>query len=136
MSVLEIVLVCVLSSIVAFAAVKWLFKKDTEQEGRRRSAAELAAVLTGLGLRKTPAFLIDYSVGDYSGMAKKIHDLAKLFLNGEAAVIEEFSQVFESCLTAKLSTETGRAYVASKLTDAAQATDPSVVANAPVAGTV
>jgi hypothetical protein len=136
MSTLEIVLICIVAAGVAYAVVAQLFKKDTEVENRRRGAAKLASVLSGLGLKKLPEFLVDYSVGDYSGMAKKIVDTAKLFLDGQDAVIKEFEQVFESLLAAKLSTEPGRAYIAAKLTDAAKETDPSVVKDAPVAGTV
>jgi len=132
MSLLEIILLCVVLAIISYAVVRWLFKKDTEIEDRRRGAARLAGVLSNLGLKKTPEFLIDYSVGDYSGMAEKIKELAKLFLDGEGAVVKEFEQVFEGCLKAKLATETGRAYVAAKLTDAAKPADPSVVSNAPM----
>ena len=58
---------------VGLLHLKWLFTKDTEIENRRRGAAKLAAKLQAIGLRKLPEFLIDYSVGDYSGMANKIH---------------------------------------------------------------
>ena len=132
MSPLEMVLVCVLVLVLSYAVVRWLFKKDTEVEDRRRGAAKLAGVLSNLGLKKTPEFLIDYSVGDYSGMAEKIKELAKMFLDGEEAVVKEFDQVFEGVLKAKLSTETGRAYIAAKLTDAAKPADVSVIQDAPV----
>lgn len=112
-------LIVVLVPLVGFLAAKWLFQKDTEIEERRRGAAKLAAVLQNYGLRKTPEFLIDYSVGDYSGMAVKISALAKLFLEGEESVVQEFQQVFDRVLDAKLRTEEGRAYVAAKLKEAA-----------------
>jgi len=133
MSILEIVLACVLAAVVLAALAAWLFRKDTEIEDRRRGAARLAGVLSNLGLKKTPAFLIDYSVGDYSGMAERIKQLAELFLEGEDAVVKEFEQVFEGCLISKLKTETGRALVAAKLADAAKPADPSVVKEAPAA---
>ena len=94
----------------------------------------VASVLSSLGLKKIPEFLVDYSVGDYSGMTHKIKEVAKLFLDGKDAVLTEFENVFDSLLAAKLSTETGRAFIAAKLADAAKLTDPSVVANAPTAG--
>jgi len=130
MTILEIVLVSVIACAVAVAVGKWLFQKDTEVENRRRSAAQLAGVLRSLGLRKTPEFLEDYAVGDYSGMAEKIKELVKLFINGEQAVVDEFSQVFDSVLAAKLKTETGRAFIAAKLEDATKATDVSAVKGA------
>lgn len=131
MSILEIVLLAALALVVSYGVVRWLFAKDTEIEDRRRAAAKLAGILSNLGLKRTPEFLIDYSVGDYSGMAHRIAELTRLFLDGEDAVASEFTRVFESVLTAKLKTEAGRAYVAAKLADAALASDVSTVADAP-----
>jgi len=131
MTLLEVILACVLLAAAAYVVVVWAFKKDTEIEDRRRGAARLAAVLSNLGLKKTPEFLIDYSVGDYSGMAVKITELAKLFLEGEGAVVKEFAQVFDGVLAAKLRTDSGRAFIAAKLADAARPDDPKVVENAP-----
>lgn len=113
------IVICILVPIVAFFVVKWLLTKDTEVENRRRSAAKLAAVLQGIGLRKLPEFLIDYSVGDYSGMANKIHQTAELMLAGEGAVLAEVDTVFRNVLEAKLKTEEGRALLAAKLADSA-----------------
>lgn len=132
MSPLEVTLLCVLLVAAGYAGTRWLFAKDTEIEERRRAAAKLAGTLSNLGLRKTPEFLVDYSVGDYSGMTKKIADLARLFNDGEDAVVAEFSQVFDNVLKAKLKDEAGRALIAAKLADAVQAADPSVVQAAPL----
>lgn len=125
--------VLVLAAIVVlgYMAAKWLFQKDTEIENRRRGAAKLAASLKAYGLSKIPDFLIDYSVGDYSGMAEKMKQLAEMFLAGESAVISEFDAVFEKVLVQKLQSEAGRALIAAKLSDAAKPTDPSMVAKAP-----
>lgn len=114
------ILILVLVPLVGFLAAKWLFQKDTEIENRRRGAAKLAAVLQSYGLQKTPEFLIDYSVGDYSGMAHKISDLARLFLDGEEHVVKEFQHVFDRVLEAKLQTAEGRAYIAAKLSETAK----------------
>ena len=126
------ILILILVPLVGFLAAKWLFQKDTEIEDRRRGAAKLAAVLQTYGLKKTPEFLIDYSVGDYSGMAHKIADLARLFLDGEEHVVKEFQHVFDRVLEAKLQTDEGRAYIAAKLSETAkpttvQAASPSSV---------
>lgn len=134
---LSAIVICVLSFIVAcgaaFAICKWAFSKDTEIENRRRAAAKLAAKLQAYGLKKTPEFLIDYSIGDYSGMAKKIHDLAELFLSGEEHVLKELDDVYQNVLAEQLKTEAGRALIAAKLHDAVQETDPSATQNAPAA---
>ena len=120
-----------LIGVVGFLGAKWLFKKDTVIEDRRRSAAKLAASLKAYGLVRVPDFLIDYSVGDYSGMAMKMKQLAEMFIAGEEAVVTEFDTVYERVLAEKLKTEAGRALVASKLADSKKVTDPSVVASAP-----
>jgi hypothetical protein len=132
-TLLNVLALVVLLAVVGFVVGKWAFGKDTEVENRRRSAAKLAGILSGMGLVKTPDFLIDYSVGDYSGMATHLKSLVDLFLNGEEAVTTEFAKVFDNVLVAKLKTEAGRVLVAAKLADAAKASDPSVVASAPTA---
>lgn len=123
--------ILVLIALVGFLGAKWLFKKDTEVENRRRGAAKLAACLKSYGLVRIPEFLIDYSVGDYSGMAEKIEALAEMFLAGEEAVVKEFDTVFERVLVEKLKTEAGRALIAAKLADATMPEDPTVVQTAP-----
>ncbi len=123
-------IVCV--PLLAYFLVKWAFTKDTEIENRRRAAAKLAAKLQAIGLKRTPEFLIDYSVGDYSGMANKIHSLAELFQSGDDPVLAEVDTVFRTVLDAKLKTEEGRAFLAAKLTEATKALAPVVAAAAPV----
>ena len=124
--------ILVLVPAVGFLAAKWLFQKDTEIENRRRGAAKLAAVLQTYGLTKTPEFLIDYSVGDYSGMTHKIADLARLFLDGEEHVVKEFQHVFERVLEAKLRSAEGRAYVAAKLAELDKPADPKPASPSPL----
>lgn len=133
---LNTLVILVLIALVGFLGAKWLFKKDTEIENRRRGAARLAAALQSYGLRRIPEFLIDYSVGDYSGMAEKIRALAEMALAGESAVVQELDTVFDRVLVAKLNTEAGRALVAAKLADAVKAADPAVVQEAPAPATV
>lgn len=128
---LNTLVILALIAAVGFLGAKWLFKKDTEIEDRRRGAAKLAASLKAYGLSKIPDFLIDYSVGDYSGMAVKMKQLSETFLAGETAVITELDAVYERVLAEKLKTEAGRALVASKLVDAKKEADPSVVQSAP-----
>jgi len=113
-------------------------RRGSLQRGRqcqrlgRRAAGKLAAKLQAVGLKKLPDFLIDYSVGDYSGMCNKIHSLAELFLDGDTAVLTEMDTVFQNVLTAKLATEEGRAYIAAKLAEVTKAITPVVAAAAPV----
>lgn len=133
---LNTLVILALIALVGFLGAKWLFKKDTEIENRRRGAARLAAALQSYGLRRIPEFLIDYSVGDYSGMAEKIRALAEMALAGESAVVQELDTVFDRVLVAKLNTEAGRALVAAKLADAVKAADPAVVQEAPAPATV
>jgi len=119
----------VLSAVIALAGgaygAKWAFGKDTEVEARRRAAFQLAGTLKVYGLNKIPAFLGDYAVGDYSGMFEQIHDLAKLALSGDDAILKEFDQVYANVLNAKLGTPEGRALLAAKLA-AATPVEPTV----------
>ena len=135
------VVITILSSVIAvgvgFVAVRWLFQKDTEQEERRRAAFHLAATLKGLGLTKIPEFLGDYAVGDYSGMAKRIYDFAKMVTDGgEEAVLKEFSRVFDNVLSSKLGSEEGRALIQSRLQDASSRAKDVEAAEAAKAGSV
>jgi hypothetical protein len=117
------ILLCLCLPALAYFGVKWLFQRDTDVENRRRAAAKLAAKLQEAGLKKVPDFLVDYSVGDYSGMANKMRTLAELFLAGEDPVLAEVESVFSNLLTAKLQTEEGRAFIAAKLAEVTKVVD-------------
>jgi len=132
MSPLEIALLVVVLAAVGYKVVGWMFNKDTEIEDRRRGAAKLAAVLQSYGLRKIPDVLIDYSVGDYSGFARRIKQIAEMFVAGEKAVIEEFDEVFEKVLGEKLKTEAGRTLIGAKLMGAARDGDAITATKAPL----
>ncbi len=136
MSVLEVVLLSVIVAAVGYWAVRLMFRVDEKMEDAKRSAAQVASVLSGLGLKETPAFLLDFAVGDISGMAEKLVKLAALFLKGESAVLVEFERVFDGLLAVKLTTDAGRAIVAAKLSEATEPSDPRVVKDAPKAGAV
>jgi hypothetical protein len=104
----------------------WLFRKDTAQENRRRSAAQLAGVLSRFGLKRIPEFLICYSVGDFSGMAKCILDWVTLFVKGgEAEIIKEFDEVFARVFEVKLLNPESRAYIQARI-DATKQTAVSI----------
>ena len=136
MSVLEVVLLSVVVAAVGYFIVRWMFRVDEKMEDARRAAAELAVVFSNLGLKETPAFLLDFAVADVSAMAEKLVKLAALFLKGEGAVLVEFERVFDGLLAVKLTTDAGRAIVAAKLSEATEPSDPKVVKEAPKAGAV
>lgn len=97
---------------------RFLFNKDTAIEDRRRGAGNLAGVLRQYGLKRLPRFLVDYSVGDYSGMGARLSEAASLFNEGEEAVVAEFDQVFESVLNVKLKRKESRDALAARLAEA------------------
>lgn len=102
-----------LAAVLAFFGAKYLYKGDTKVEGRRRAAADLAGRYRAMGLTTIPDLLLDYSVGDYSGMAKKIYsvyDHAKD--NGLEA---EFENVFEKMLAAKMQDPDAKAALKERL---------------------
>lgn len=63
---------------VAFVAGRFIYKKDSEKEARRKAAIKMASMTSQLGLPHLTDFLEDYAVGDYSGMAKTIKEAAVL----------------------------------------------------------
>jgi len=131
----------VLSAIVAvgagYAFFKWLMKEDEKLVAARKAAGTLAAYLSSYGLNSLSEFLVDFSVGDFEGMAALIADLAKDISKGGVPAIEaELQSTFQTVLADVLKTTSGRAMVAAALADAAQPADPSVVAAAPQATTV
>ena len=103
--------------VLGYYAVKYGPSKDQNQEDRRRGAAKMAATLKAYGLEVTGDLLIDYSVGDYSGMAQKFAALGKLAASGEGAVIAELEKVFEKILERKLMTPEGVSALQKKLSD-------------------
>jgi len=106
-----------------------LFRRDEVREDRRRSAAQLAGVLQRFGLKRLPNVLIDYSVGDYSGMAKRIHSFIEMFGEGEEAVIKEFDEVFDRVLEVKLKSPEARAYIQARLNESKPAAQMSAAAS-------
>ncbi len=83
-----------------FFGFKFLVKTDTKIEKRRRGAAELAGRYREMGLVTIANLLLDYSMGDYTGMAGKVYGFygyAK-----ENGLNAEFEAVYEKMLAAKL----------------------------------
>jgi len=114
-------LVCVGCIAVCFVVFRFLFRVDEKIEDRRRAMAQLATLLANYGLKRLPEILIDYSVGDYSGMLEHVHDFVKLLSSGDVAVVQEFNAVFDRVLEKKLATDEGLAYLAAKIGEAADA---------------
>ena len=112
-------------------AAKWLFKKDTEIENRRRAAGQLAAKLREMGFVELPELFIDYSVGDYSGLGYKIKLVAQKMMSGEKAVLAEIGDVFDKLLKLKLATQEGRVLVKSELESMEKMLAPAVPAPVP-----
>jgi len=118
-----------LSGLCAWLAAKWLFKKDTEIENRRKNAAELAANLKKMGFVRLPELFLCYAVGDYSGMARQIADVAKALAGGEKSVLAECADVFKTLLDVNLRTPEGRELIRLRLAEADKVSAPA----APVA---
>lgn len=74
----------VLIGAVAVVIGRFLYKKDTEVEERRRAAIKLSGVYRSAGLVHTSEFLEAYAVGDYSGMGKKVTQAAALLNDASA----------------------------------------------------
>jgi hypothetical protein len=108
---------CILAPIVAYFLAQKLFKLDTAVEQRRLAAAQVAGKLQSYGLKRIPALLTCYSVGDYSGFVHGLGDMVRLFLDGDEAIVKELDATFDRVLAAKLKTEEGRAILSARLTE-------------------
>lgn len=107
-----------LIAVAGFFAAKFLLRKDTEKENRRRGAIKLASALDLYGLPKFSKFVADYAVGDYSGMAHTMGDMARLALEGEDVVLKELDQAFKRMIEGKLKSDEGRSFVKLSLQEA------------------
>jgi len=125
-------IIIALCGLVAWLAAKWLFKKDTEIENRRKSAVELAASLKAMGFVRLPVLFTNYAVGDYSGMAQQICEVAKSLAGGERSVLAECADVFKTLLDVNLRTPEGRELIRSRLAEADKLAAP-VAPTAPAA---
>lgn len=105
----------ILIGLTMFAFGLWLFRKDTEIENRRRLAGKAAGELRGkYGLSLIPSLLEDYSVGDYSGMATRVKDIAELLLDPKRAAAE-FDEIFSRMLEIRMSDPEGRSALLARI---------------------
>ena len=98
---LDILHIVLLGAFLFFLAT-FLFRKDTEIENRRRQAGKAAGTLANTyGMTIIPGILEDYSVGDYSGVARRVKDIAEILLDPVRAAAE-FGRVFEHILEQRM----------------------------------
>ena len=112
-------LIAGLLATVGFLGAKALFRKDTEIETRRANAIRASQILSAKGLKKIPAALLKYAVGDYSGLAHDIKGLADEVTDPDRIGLE-FNNLFDNMLTEKLTDADALADLAKKVV-AAQA---------------
>jgi hypothetical protein len=106
-----------LAVLVGRDVVKWLLKVDAKVIARRKAAIALSSKLSSFGLVELPKLLGEYGTGDYLGLAEEVDRQVILFLspNGDAAVLKELEQSFDSVLAAKLADPAGLAYIQAKI---------------------
>jgi len=128
-------IVCIVLAIAAsYFAARWLFRKDTEIEDRRRKAIELSAKLTAMGFKSMAQLFQDYAVGDYSGMFSKMAMVVEKLRGNDKDILADLSDVFDNLMKMKLATQEGRALVRSELESVERMLSPAApVASAPVA---
>lgn len=131
LSLMHIVCI-VLAALAAYFAAKWLFRKDTEIENRRRRAVELSAKLTGLGFKSMAELFMDYAVGDYSGMFSKMAMVVEKLRGNDKDVLADLSDVFDNLLKMKLACQEGRALVKAELESVERMLAPAAPPVAPV----
>ena len=122
------ILCVVLGVLAAYFAVRWLFRKDTEVENRRREAARLANKLSEMGFKELPDLFLCYAVGDYSGMAAKMTDVVQRLRNNDKDVFEDMRDVFDKLLKIRLACQEGRMMVKAELESVERMLAPEVSA--------
>lgn len=95
-----------------------LFSADDRVEERRRRAGDVARTLSSLGFKKLPLIFADYSIGDYSGMLRGIHELHDILID-PAQRQAELEKVFQLLIEEKLK-DPDKLKVLQKLVDAAR----------------
>jgi hypothetical protein len=98
----------VVSSVLAVFVGAFIFRKDTEKENRRKAAIAGSQVASSFGLTHLPKLLTCYAVGDYSGIAHEVKELAKLSLN-PVLLQAEMDSVLAAVVQKKAATPEGKA---------------------------
>jgi len=101
------VLMIVLACAGAFVVGKVLFRADEKIEDRRRHAAQIAVELKSQGLDHIPELLIDYSVGDYSGLMSRLKSWYE-FMREDSQRRTFFSKFLERQLSLALQDDSRR----------------------------
>lgn len=96
-----------LACALAFVVGKLLFKTDEKIEERRRHAANIAVELKAQGMNHIPELLVDYSVGDYSGLMSRLKAWYE-FMREDSQRRSFFQQFLEKQLTLALQDDTRR----------------------------
>jgi len=113
----------------------WLFGAKKEVSGIKRAAQSLSISLREAGLKRIPAMLDEFVVGDADDLFNGLKDLALVLKAGNESIVKELDATFDRCLNAKLSTPEGRALVEAKLNDAKKVAFEIAKAAAPVVAT-
>jgi len=129
-SLLQIVCI-ILAAVAAWFGVKWLFRKDTEVEGRRRKAIQLSVKLSEMGLKSVAELFMDYGVGDYSGMSYKMAQVVEKLRGNDKDILADMSDVFDKLLKLKLACTEGRALVKAELESVEKMLAPAPAVEAP-----
>ncbi len=113
-----------MAAVIGYLGVKVYKRVDDAVEARRGAAYKAAMQMRELGLEHTAEFYEAYAKGDYSGMAEKAAELAKMIAKGGNAVEAQLDVVAEKVLASKLASEAGRTHLAALLKQAEQPADP------------
>ena len=88
----------------------FLFRKDEAIEDKRRKAIDVANELRSQGLKHVPDLLVDYAVGDYSGMLTRIKSWSQLMGDDDQRKAF-FAQFRKTQISKMLESESDRAHL-------------------------
>lgn len=101
------IIMVLLACAAAFLVGKVLFRADEKVEDRRRHASNIAVELKSQGMNHIPELLIDYAVGDYSGLLSRLKSWYE-FMREDTQRRSFFQQFLEKQLQLALADDTRR----------------------------
>jgi len=84
----ESAIICALAGVVAFAAVAWVFRKDTEIEKQQRAFMSLCQSLGKLGFKRLSKIAGNLAIKDISGVYAEVGKLVDLCEEPEMVMAE------------------------------------------------
>ena len=108
--ILSVCLVVILA-VIGWKIGKRLFSLNGKIAARKRALLKVSISLREFGLKLLPQVIEDYVVSDAADMIDRLQDMARMVDAGSDLIEKDLNATFENCLSKKLATLSGIAYV-------------------------